>query len=117
MVPPTSTLSAFYGDFTLPIIQPQPENGSFYIFTGHAGLWSTAMCPLFLRNETGTLLYSRSREMGNVADPHLNRDSCGSVRIGDRALWACRDTQATDDSGNTSSVPYGPPPLLGPTST
>lgn len=31
-------------------------------------------------------------ECGNVADPALNRDSCGSVRVDDRMLWTCRDT-------------------------
>ncbi|KAF1734541.1 hypothetical protein CRV24_006082 [Beauveria bassiana] len=31
-------------------------------------------------------------EFGNVADPALNRDSCGSVRVDDRMLWTCRDT-------------------------
>lgn len=30
----------------------------------------------------------------------LNRDSCGSVRIGDRALWTCRDTGRYDSGGN-----------------
>lgn len=39
-------------------------------------------------------------EMGNVADPHLNRDSCGSTRVGDRVLWVCRDTQPYDANGN-----------------
>lgn len=30
--------------------------------------------------------------IGNVTDPNLDRDSCGSVRIGTRAFWTCRDT-------------------------
>lgn len=38
-------------------------------------------------------------EMGNVIDPHLNRDSCGSTRVGDRVLWSCRDTQPNDANG------------------
>ncbi|KAI0485834.1 hypothetical protein F4859DRAFT_512027 [Xylaria cf. heliscus] len=31
--------------------------------------------------------------LGNVADPAINRDSCGSARIGNRAIWTCRDSQ------------------------
>jgi hypothetical protein len=38
-------------------------------------------------------------EFGNVADPALNRDSCGSVRIDDRMLWTCRDTQGFGSDG------------------
>lgn len=36
-----------------------------------------------------------TEELGIVSDASLNRDSCGSVRIGDRALWTCRDTQSS----------------------
>lgn len=38
-------------------------------------------------------------DFGNVADPALNRDSCGSVRIDDRMLWTCRDTQGFGGDG------------------
>ena len=38
-------------------------------------------------------------ELGNISEPGLNRDSCGSVRIADRVLWACRDTQPYDGNG------------------
>ncbi|KAI1323830.1 hypothetical protein F5Y16DRAFT_329474 [Xylariaceae sp. FL0255] len=37
--------------------------------------------------------------IGNVADPSLNRDSCGSSLIGSRSIWTCRDTQGYDSSG------------------
>lgn len=37
--------------------------------------------------------------VGNVADPAINRDSCGSTRIGDRAFWTCRDSQPYDSNG------------------
>lgn len=37
--------------------------------------------------------------LGNVTDPTINRDSCTSVRFGDRALWTCRDSQPYDSSG------------------
>ncbi|OAA54681.1 hypothetical protein ISF_08282 [Cordyceps fumosorosea ARSEF 2679] len=41
-------------------------------------------------------------EFGNVADPALNRDSCGSVRVDDRMLWTCRDTQGFGGDGKPS---------------
>ena len=31
--------------------------------------------------------------LANVTDPAITRDSCGSCKIGDRALWTCRDTE------------------------
>ncbi|KAI8955280.1 hypothetical protein F4801DRAFT_602871 [Xylaria longipes] len=37
--------------------------------------------------------------VGNVADPAINRDSCGSTRIGTRAFWTCRDSQPYDSNG------------------
>lgn len=37
--------------------------------------------------------------IGNVADPAINRDSCGSVRINNRAFWTCRDSQPYDSNG------------------
>jgi hypothetical protein len=30
--------------------------------------------------------------LGEVIDRNLQRDSCGSVKWGTRALWTCRDT-------------------------
>ncbi|KAL7961128.1 hypothetical protein V8C34DRAFT_36392 [Trichoderma compactum] len=30
--------------------------------------------------------------LANVTDPDLSRDSCGSVKMGFRTLWTCRDT-------------------------
>ncbi|KAI1815058.1 hypothetical protein GGS20DRAFT_597415 [Poronia punctata] len=61
--------------------------------------------------------------LGNLADPAINRDSCGSVRVGDRAFWTCRDSQPYDDSGKPtlplwsssaswSNFPDGKPDLL-----
>lgn len=37
--------------------------------------------------------------VGNVADPAINRDSCGSSRIGTRAFWTCRDSQPYGSNG------------------
>ncbi|KAI0966026.1 hypothetical protein F4678DRAFT_484565 [Xylaria arbuscula] len=37
--------------------------------------------------------------IGNVADPAINRDSCSSTRVGDRAFWTCRDSQPFDSNG------------------
>ena len=37
--------------------------------------------------------------IGNLADPALNRDSCGSTLFGTRALWVCRDSQHYDSDG------------------
>ncbi|ORY20144.1 hypothetical protein BCR39DRAFT_555447 [Naematelia encephala] len=36
---------------------------------------------------------NRTTLVGVVTDPHLDRDSCGSVKWGNRVLWTCRDTQ------------------------
>lgn len=36
--------------------------------------------------------------VANVTDPSLTRDSCGSVRVGNRVLWTCRDTQLFNKS-------------------
>jgi hypothetical protein len=36
---------------------------------------------------------------GIVADPVINRDSCGSTRIGTCAFWTCRDSQPYDSNG------------------
>lgn len=44
--------------------------------------------------------------LGLVADPHINRDSCGSARFGSRELWACRDSQPYDAEGHPSFPLY-----------
>lgn len=41
-----------------------------------------------------------SQILGNMADPSLNRDSCGSCRMGGRAFWTCRDSQPYDGNHN-----------------
>ncbi len=38
--------------------------------------------------------------LGNVTDPSLNRDSCGSTKFGSKVFWACRDTNVVLDNGN-----------------
>lgn len=42
---------------------------------------------------------SSIEEWGVVDEQGLNRDSCGSVRVGDRVLWTCRDTQPVGSNG------------------
>ena len=37
--------------------------------------------------------------VGILEDPELNRDSCGSVKLDNRAFWVCRDSQHYDDDG------------------
>ncbi|EIW79373.1 hypothetical protein CONPUDRAFT_59444 [Coniophora puteana RWD-64-598 SS2] len=37
--------------------------------------------------------------LGVVSDPTLDRDSCGSVLMGGRVLWACRDTEPVGSDG------------------
>lgn len=43
--------------------------------------------------------------VANVTDPFLSRDSCGSSRVGGRALWTCRDTTLYDASKDECSLP------------
>lgn len=38
-------------------------------------------------------------DLGVATDTFLNRDSCGSVRMGGRTLWTCRDTQLNRPNG------------------
>ncbi|KAL8354839.1 hypothetical protein RB601_000553 [Gaeumannomyces tritici] len=38
-------------------------------------------------------------DLGVATDTFLNRDSCGSVRMGGRTLWTCRDTQFNRPNG------------------
>ena len=42
---------------------------------------------------------------GPVLDPSLTRDSCGSVKLHNRALWVCRDTQTLGPNGQTT-IPF-----------
>lgn len=37
--------------------------------------------------------FSDVQLLGDIVDRNLQRDSCGSVRWGDRAFWTCRDTE------------------------
>ncbi|KAK4498404.1 hypothetical protein PRZ48_011062 [Zasmidium cellare] len=43
--------------------------------------------------------------LGNVTDPALDRDSCGSVRIGTRAFWTCRDTMVYNTQSGQDQLP------------
>lgn len=43
--------------------------------------------------------------LGNVTDPALDRDSCGSVRIGSRAFWTCRDTEVYNAQTGQGQLP------------
>ncbi|KAF2174063.1 hypothetical protein M409DRAFT_16337 [Zasmidium cellare ATCC 36951] len=43
--------------------------------------------------------------LGNVTDPALDRDSCGSVRIGTRAFWTCRDTMVYNTQTGQDQLP------------
>ena len=43
--------------------------------------------------------------IANVTDPKVTRDSCGSVRIGDRALWTCRDTETWNKASGEGELP------------
>lgn len=38
--------------------------------------------------------FKRATIIANVTQPSIDRDSCGSARIGNRAFWTCRDTMA-----------------------
>ncbi|EME39906.1 hypothetical protein DOTSEDRAFT_91245 [Dothistroma septosporum NZE10] len=46
-----------------------------------------------------------STYVGNVTDPSVSRDSCGSVRIDNRVLWTCRDTTKYDVLQQKSTLP------------
>ncbi|KAK4496975.1 hypothetical protein PRZ48_011424 [Zasmidium cellare] len=43
--------------------------------------------------------------VANVTDPSLSRDSCGSSRVGGRALWTCRDTTLYDVAKDECTLP------------
>lgn len=43
--------------------------------------------------------------LGNVTDPGIDRDSCNSVRIGNRAFWVCRDSMRFDVARNAAVLP------------
>lgn len=53
-----------------------------------AALFGTQVRADFIPTVLGT-----PQVLGNVSDPSIDRDSCGSARFGDRALWTCRDSQ------------------------
>ena len=44
--------------------------------------------------------------VANVTNPNLDRDSCGSVKMGNRAFWTCRDTQYRMPGNDTWSLPF-----------
>lgn len=46
-----------------------------------------------------------AKKIANVTDPKVTRDSCGSVKIGDRALWACRDTETFNKTTQQGELP------------
>ena len=46
--------------------------------------------------------------LANVTDPSVSRDSCGSVKIGNRALWTCRDTEPYNVTSGQSQLPLVP---------
>lgn len=46
-----------------------------------------------IRQASASPQVANTELIANVTDPSVTRDSCGSVKIGDRALWACRDTE------------------------
>ncbi|KAH8645391.1 hypothetical protein BX600DRAFT_556212, partial [Xylariales sp. PMI_506] len=43
--------------------------------------------------------------LANVTYPPVTRDSCGSVKIGDRLLWTCRDTEPYNAATDQASLP------------
>ncbi|TRX90441.1 hypothetical protein FHL15_008610 [Xylaria flabelliformis] len=71
--------------------------------------WSACLIfgSLLLEGVSSTVLQKRAftptvksaTVIGNVADPAINRDSCGSTRIGNRAFWTCRDSQPYNSAG------------------
>ncbi|KAL7945153.1 hypothetical protein V8C42DRAFT_71607 [Trichoderma barbatum] len=66
--------------------------------------WATQAAPIqyedekvFVISQKPTLPHYRPQAksatvLANVTDPDLSRDSCGSVKLGSRTLWTCRDT-------------------------
>lgn len=51
------------------------------------------------RDSSNPTVKGEPEVIGLLADPNLNRDSCGSSKYGDRALWLCRDSQHYDEDG------------------
>lgn len=43
--------------------------------------------------------------VANVTDPKVTRDSCGSVKIGNRAFWTCRDTETWNQTTQQGELP------------
>ncbi|KAI2626852.1 hypothetical protein GGS21DRAFT_545926 [Xylaria nigripes] len=72
---------------------------STWLFLGSLilqAVYSTA----FANNAAFTPTVKSATLVGNVADPNINRDSCGSTRVGHRALWTCRDSQPYGSDGH-----------------
>lgn len=67
------------------------------LFLGSVLLHGVSSATLATRAFNPTV--GKATVVGNVADPTINRDSCGSTRIGNRALWTCRDSQPYDGNG------------------
>lgn len=51
------------------------------------------------RGASNPVVKGTPQVVGILADPSLNRDSCGSSVVEGRALWVCRDTQHYDANG------------------
>lgn len=47
----------------------------------------------------------RATILANVTQPSVDRDSCGSSRIGNRAFWTCRDTLRYDAKSGRGVLP------------
>ena len=56
-------------------------------------LGTAAASPLATTKRAVTPSVKSAQIIGDVSNPGINRDSCGSARIGDRMLWTCRDSQ------------------------
>ncbi|KAJ5246049.1 hypothetical protein N7468_001032 [Penicillium chermesinum] len=65
----------------------------------HGAVTTGAAATLKKRDASNPTVKGTPHVIGNVADPTLNRDSCGSSPFGGKALWVCRDTQPYDSNG------------------
>lgn len=54
---------------------------------------STALFGAQVRADFIPTVLGTPQVLGNVSDPSIDRDSCGSARFGNRVLWTCRDSQ------------------------
>ncbi|CAK4033229.1 Hypothetical predicted protein [Lecanosticta acicola] len=66
-------------------------------------LWNTFSS--YLRPRAAQPQVKSATYLGNVTDPQFNRDSCGSVRLGNRAFWTCRDTMVYNAATAQSQFP------------